>query len=153
MTTLLVEQTISERDFRTVQGLIYDLAGIALADSKQIMVQSRLCKRLRALGLDSYSDYIEYLQSPANDSEVTHFINALTTNKTDFFRENHHFDFLTREAFPAIARRAEQCGERRLRIWCSASSTGEEPYTIAMTVREFFGNDSRWEYPRARLRH
>ncbi len=143
--SIIQELTLSDRDFKTVQSLIYDLAGIALADAKHIMVQSRLAKRVRKLELDSYSDYLRYLEKPENKEEVTNFTNALTTNKTDFFREKHHFDFLANTAFPELKRRAEAGGDRRLRIWCSASSTGEEPYTIAMSVREFFGDDPRWD--------
>ncbi len=139
------ELALNNREFKSVQSLIYDLAGIALADSKHIMVQSRLAKRVRKLELDSYTEYLRYLDNPEHKDEVTNFVNALTTNKTDFFREKHHFDFLANTAFPELKRRAEISGERKLRIWCSASSTGEEPYTIAMSVREFFGDDPRWD--------
>ncbi len=139
------ELALNNREFKSVQSLIYDLAGIALADSKHIMVQSRLAKRVRKLELDSYTEYLRYLDNPEHKDEVTNFVNALTTNKTDFFREKHHFDFLANTAFPELKRRAELSGERKLRIWCSASSTGEEPYTIAMSIREFFGEDPRWD--------
>ncbi len=145
MTTSLFELVISDREFSTVQKLIYDLAGIVLSDSKRIMVQGRLNKRLRALEMESYGDYIDYLLDPRHADETPLFINALTTNKTDFFRERHHFDFLANTAFPEFVRRSKQGRAQRLRIWCSASSTGEEPYSIAIAIREFFGLDSPWD--------
>ncbi len=144
-TSIAEDLSLADREFKAVQSLIHQYAGIALADSKHVMVQSRLAKHVRRLQLDSYSDYLRFLDQPENSDEVTTFINALTTNKTDFFREKHHFDFLAKQAFPELKRRAENGGDRRIRIWCSASSTGEEPYTIAMCVREFFGEDPSWD--------
>jgi chemotaxis protein methyltransferase CheR len=146
MTTMVAnEANLSEREFKAFQKLIYDLAGISLADTKQIMVQGRLSKRLRALDISSYREYYERLCSKQAGDEVERFINALTTNKTDFFREAHHFDYLTNTIFPKLAARAERTGSKKIRIWCSASSTGEEPYTIAMTIREYFGAQSDWD--------
>ncbi len=136
---------LTERDFKSVQKLIFDLAGISLANSKQIMVHGRLAKRVRQLNLRSYSEYIDVVLSGRDPDETTRFINALTTNKTDFFREKHHFDFLLNKAFPALREKSLAGGPKKLRIWCSASSTGEEPYTLAITAREFFGTDTDWD--------
>ncbi len=141
----LREPKLREREFKSFKSLIYDHAGIALADTKLIMVQGRLAKRLRALEIDSYEDYLSLLRSNGTSAELTNFINALTTNKTDFFREKHHFDYLLGTVFPELQRRADASNAKRLRIWCSASSTGEEPYTLAMCVREYFGFDSAWD--------
>lgn len=141
----LQDVSLSERDFKNVQSMIYRLAGISLGESKQVMVQGRLSKRMRKLNIGSYSEYIDYVKSAAGTEEVTLFINSLTTNKTDFFRESHHFDFLSKVILPEIAERASEGGPRKLRIWCSAASTGEEPYTIAMVVREFFGRSNDWD--------
>jgi len=143
--TSLLDISLAEREFKTVQRLIYELAGISLNDSKQIMVQGRLSKRLRKLNLGSYGDYIQFVQSPEGSGEVKNFINALTTNKTEFFRESHHFDFLANTAFPEIEKRALGSGERKLRIWCSAASTGEEPYTLAIAVHEYFSAKPGWD--------
>ncbi|MBA2690617.1 MAG: chemotaxis protein CheR [Burkholderiales bacterium] len=118
------------RDFERVCGLIYERAGIALNESKAEMVYSRLTKRLRALALDNFKSYLAVLDDPGH-GEWEHFINALTTNQTDFFREAHHFPTLTAHAL-ALA-------QRPLRLWSAASSTGEEPYSIAMTICEAFG--------------
>lgn len=139
------DRSLSSKEYQTVKSLIYQYAGIALTDFKQVMVQGRLNKRMRKLAIDSYGEYLDFLQDPSNSEEITHFINVLTTNKTDFFRESHHFDFLANTAFPIIEKQADATGEKRLRIWCSASSTGEEPYTLAMSVREYFGAAYGWD--------
>jgi chemotaxis protein methyltransferase CheR len=124
-------------DFERVRQLIYRHAGIALTPIKQNMVYNRLARRLRATGCASFAEYLARLETGRDDSgEMEVFVNALTTNLTAFFREAHHFDILTR--------RLQQLGERRttgqpIRIWCAASSTGEEPYSLAMTACAAFG--------------
>ena len=123
-----------ESDFKRVRELIYHHAGISLAQSKQQMVYSRLSRRLRALKIDSFQEYLDALQADAASSEWEAFINALTTNLTSFFREGHHFQMLAKH----LAGRHDE-----ITIWCSASSTGEEPYSIAMTVVEALGWNAR----------
>jgi chemotaxis protein methyltransferase CheR len=118
------------RDFSRVRALIYRQAGISLAESKQEMVYSRLARRLRAKGLNSFEEYLDSLESGRDNGEWEAFTNALTTNLTSFFREAHHFPILAEHLRTMKA---------PLSIWCSASSTGEEPYSIAMTVCEAFG--------------
>jgi chemotaxis protein methyltransferase CheR len=124
-------------DFERVRGLIYQRAGISLADSKQEMVYSRLARRLRATGIDSFARYLDALESGSLSGsagqEWEAFTNALTTNLTSFFREAHHFPLLAEHAL-----KARQHPGTPLTIWCSASSTGEEPYSIAMTLCEAF---------------
>ena len=127
------EFEFSDRDFQRVRSLIHARAGIALADSKRDMVYSRISRRLRALSLSSFGDYLDWLQKEGDDDEWQAFTNALTTNLTSFFREEHHFDHL-REQLPAMRR-----GSGPVRIWCSAASTGEEPYSIAIAACEAFG--------------
>ncbi|MFZ6730420.1 CheR family methyltransferase [Undibacterium sp. Ji42W] len=124
------EFAFNSRDFDRVRDLIYKRAGISLADSKQEMVYSRLARRLRATGISSFSEYLDGLESDQIESEWEAFTNALTTNLTSFFREEHHFPILAEH----IARRHEP-----VNIWCSASSTGEEPYSIAITLCEALG--------------
>uniref|UniRef100_Q0HVI2 Chemotaxis protein methyltransferase n=1 Tax=Shewanella sp. (strain MR-7) TaxID=60481 RepID=Q0HVI2_SHESR len=114
--------------FNTVKTRLYQFAGIKLADSKDAMVYSRLVRRIRVLKLAGFTEYFEYLQ--AHESEHQEFINALTTNQTAFFREPHHFEILKQYL---------QAHPHTKRIWCAASSTGEEPYSIAMVVAEHFG--------------
>ncbi len=126
----LREFEFTARDFERVRGMIHARAGIALSASKQEMVYSRLARRLRALNLDSFCVYLDALEREAGSAEWEAFTNALTTNLTSFFREAHHFPLLAEHA----ARHEE------LRVWCCASSTGEEPYSIAMTLCEAYGS-------------
>jgi len=137
------EFTISDQEFRLFQELVKGSTGIALTDHKRNMVSSRLSKRLRALGLPSFQAYHDYLI--AEPAEMENFVNAITTNKTDFYREKHHFDFLEREIMPALKARAARTGERKIRIWSAGCSSGEEPYTIAITLREAIENLSAWD--------
>jgi chemotaxis protein methyltransferase CheR len=120
-------------DFERVRALIYSRAGISLADSKQEMVYSRLARRLRATGIQSFGRYLDDLEAGRLGEEWESFTNALTTNLTSFFREAHHFPLLADHVQGLRARDAAP-----LTIWCSASSTGEEPYSIAMTLCEAF---------------
>lgn len=124
------EFDFTHRDFDRVRDLIYKKAGISLADSKQEMVYSRLARRLRATGLNTFVSYLDNLEREPGSAEWEAFTNALTTNLTSFFREEHHFPIL-----------AEHIKKKKdpISIWCSASSTGEEPYSIAMTLCEVFG--------------
>ena len=128
------EFEFTTRDFERVRGLIYKRAGIALAESKQEMVYSRLARRLRATGMTSFVTYLDELERGANDQEWEAFTNALTTNLTSFFREAHHFPILADH----VAKLKAQ-GSGQIEVWCSASSTGEEPYSIAITLCEAFG--------------
>lgn len=122
----------TEADFQRVCKLIYDYAGISLKSSKRDMVYSRLAKRVRATKMDNFHDYLTLVEGNHGE-EWEAFVNALTTNLTSFFREPHHF--------PLLAEHAQKHAERRpFSIWCSAASTGEEPYSIAMTMADTFGS-------------
>ena len=124
------EFNFTRSDFERVRALIYQRAGISLADSKQEMVYSRLARRLRATGITSFERYLNDLEAGRLGEEWESFTNALTTNLTSFFREAHHF--------PLLAEHVLKLREQPITIWCSAASTGEEPYSIAMTVCEAF---------------
>lgn len=127
------EFTFSTTDFERVRKLIYQHAGISLSPVKQDMVYSRLARRLRATGMPSFAAYLDGLERNGGD-EWERFVNSLTTNLTSFFREPHHF--------PIFADHIRKIGAKRpIRVWCSAASTGEEPYSIAMTVAETFGTN------------
>ncbi|GLR71481.1 CheR family methyltransferase [Agaribacter marinus] len=115
-------------DFNAVRTKLKAIAGINLSENKDSMVYSRLSRRIRHLKLRSFSEYLQYVDAHIDEHEE--FVNALTTNLTSFFREKHHFDYLKR--FVAS-------NKRPLKIWCAAASTGEEPYSIAMSVVEGFG--------------
>ena len=126
------EFSFSAQDFERVRKLIYQHAGISLSPVKQDMVYSRLARRLRATGAKSFVEYLDALERDGGD-EWERFVNSLTTNLTSFFREPHHF--------PIFAEHLKHLGSSRpIKIWCSAASTGEEPYSIAMTVLETFGD-------------
>jgi chemotaxis protein methyltransferase CheR len=124
----------TKKDFDRVCKLIYDHAGISLSDSKQELVYSRLSRRLRATGINQFSEYLALLESN-DEAEWEQFANSLTTNLTSFFREAHHFPVLA-EHLRAIK------GKHPITLWCSAASTGEEPYTMAMTVLDTLGRDA-----------
>jgi chemotaxis protein methyltransferase CheR len=126
------EFIFTKSDFERVRALIYKRAGISLADSKQEMVYSRIARRLRATGIVSFSTYLDQLEAGRLGDEWEAFTNALTTNLTSFFREAHHF--------PLLAEHVRRLEGGPITIWCSASSTGEEPYSIAMTVCEAFNS-------------
>ncbi|MFD2368299.1 CheR family methyltransferase [Pseudoduganella sp. GCM10020061] len=126
------EFNFTHSDFERVRALIYQRAGISLAASKQEMVYSRLARRLRATGIGSFSRYLDDLEAGRMQDEWESFTNALTTNLTSFFREAHHF--------PLLAEHVRGLREQPITVWCAASSTGEEAYSIAMTLCEAFGS-------------
>ena len=126
------EFVFTAQDFERVQKLIYAHAGISLNTSKMDMVYSRLARRLRATGINNFKDYLALLESN-NVAEWEAFVNSLTTNLTSFFREAHHFPLLAEHAL-------KQKGKHPFSIWCSAASTGEEPYSLAMTMVDAFGS-------------
>lgn len=119
----------TDRDFARIRRLIYAHAGISLSDKKRDMVYSRIARRVRALRLTSFGDYLALLENDPGD-EWEQFVNALTTNLTSFFREPHHF--------PVLAELAQR-RPKGLTVWCAAASTGEEPYSIAMTLADAYG--------------
>lgn len=138
--------TISQREFEAFRELIFKEAGISLSDAKRVLVCSRLSRRLRHYGFKSFGQYYDYLMNAdSSGAERLRMINCITTNKTDFFREMHHFEFLRDHFFPEIRERTLQGRPRRLRIWSAGCSSGEEPYSIAMIVREFFGFLQGWD--------
>lgn len=120
-------------DFQTIVGIVYDRSGIVLASHKRDMTYSRLARRVRALGLRSFSDYCALLESNDGGKEVGFLINAITTNLTKFYREHHHFDHLREEVLRPLKNPPR--GQRpRIRIWSAGCSSGEEPYSIATTA-------------------
>ncbi len=137
---------LTEREFDLFREIIHRETGIALSEKKKRLLVARLSKRLRALNLESFSAYHDYLQNhPDSEKELSNLINRITTNKTDFFREKHHFDFMLNEMFPALIKQRESSGDKKIRIWSAGCSSGEEPYTIAMTVKEAFSGQHGWD--------
>jgi chemotaxis protein methyltransferase CheR len=130
------EAQLSQPDVDRLRTLVYAQAGIHLGAEKRIMIEQRLRPRLRSLGLDSFRHYCDYVFSSAGQrDEMVHLLDAVTTNKTDFFREPQHFDYLTKKALPEIA--PGRGAGRPLVVWSAGCSTGEEPYTLAMVLSEY----------------
>lgn len=127
------DDSLSTRDFRELSSFIYDYCGIKMPETKRSMLEGRLRKRLRATGYPTFSAYCDYLfRHDGMEAEAIFLIDVVTTNKTDFFREPNHFDYMQKTALPALAKR----GIGRVRAWSSACSTGAEPYTMAMVMAE-----------------
>ena len=137
------EFTMSDAEFDEIRRVIRKLTGISMGDSKRQLVYRRLSARLKATGNSSFREYLKLL-SEGDPNEVQDFANAVTTNLTSFFRESHHFDFLANRVIPEISA-AQKINGKRLRIWSAGCSTGEEPYSIAMTLRESMKDIARWD--------
>lgn len=137
------EFAFGDEEFQFLAKLANARTGIVLAQHKRDMVYGRLARRLRALDLPTFADYCELLRSPEGEDEISHLINAITTNLTSFFREAHHFEHLGKEVLAPLAANPP----KRLRIWSAACSSGMEPYSIAMTlrhaIRDLKGCDAR----------
>jgi chemotaxis protein methyltransferase CheR len=125
---------------------IYDECGIKMPASKKTMLEARLHKRLRALGMPSFADYCAFLFGVAGGDELVRMIDLATTNKTDFFREADHFTYLSQRALPEWLKRYGKGGARRLTVWSAGCSSGEEPYTLAMVLHEFAAGSVDFDY-------
>lgn len=137
----VIDAGLTEQVFSGFQRLIFDAAGISMSAAKKPLVSGRLAKRVRALNLPGFEAYYQHVSGAqgASDGELQHCIDLLTTNETYFFRENQHFDFLKKTVLP------QRTSSKRLRIWSSASSSGEEAYTLAMVLADYLGVEGDWE--------
>ncbi len=132
------KSSLSERDFLRLSEFIHNEFGIKMPDSKKVMLESRLQKRLRCLGIQSFPEYCDFLFSPEGmNNELIHMIDVVTTNKTDFFREPNHFDYLVQKTLPVLMTGRGAGINNTLMVWSAGCSTGEEPYTLAMVLSEF----------------
>lgn len=130
--------SLSESDLHRLSEFIHTECGIKMPPSKKTMLEARLQKRLRFLGLSSFSQYCDYVFSPQGmESELVHMIDVITTNKTDFFREPSHFSYLTQKALPDLIVAYGAAVRKKFAIWSAGCSTGEEPYTLAIVLSEF----------------
>ncbi|HNY27721.1 MAG TPA: protein-glutamate O-methyltransferase [Candidatus Sumerlaeota bacterium] len=147
MSHLLTNIELSDRLYYRFCQLVYENAGISLGDSKRELVRSRLLKRIRTLHLNSFEEYYQVIsEADPQGQELTLMLDAISTNKTDFFRENQHFQFLSETVFPALIDQAKRTGSYRLRIWSAGCSSGEEPYTLALVLREALaGSPNNWD--------
>jgi chemotaxis protein methyltransferase CheR len=142
------EIPLSDREFSRVKARVYAEAGISLSDAKRTLVVSRLAKILRTLGIPSFDSYLDYLEQSGTGKDAQDFVNALTTNLTRFYREDHHFAHLVDHIGEIVARRPKPGpdGRPRLRIWSAGCSTGQEPYTIALALLSAYPELKRWDF-------
>jgi chemotaxis protein methyltransferase CheR len=140
---LTIENALSASAFDRIAKLAHCEAGIVLSKSKESMVKSRLVRRLRILKIGDFDTYLDFLENDNNTSEMSHFISALTTNVSHFFREEHHFAALRNDILPAL--HAKLKSGQSIRIWSAGCSNGQEPYSIAMTLLEFDPNISNYD--------
>ena len=142
------EFALSDREFNRVKARVYQEAGISLSDAKRTLVVSRLGKLVRALRLSSFDAYLDYLERQGTPDDAQEFINALTTNLTRFWREDHHFEHLEGYVRQLMAQRPRMGanGRPKLRIWSAGCSTGQEPYTIALSLISAFPELKRWDF-------
>ena len=142
------ELTLSDREFERIKTRIYRAAGISLSDAKRTLVMSRLYKLVRRLGLPSFDAYVDHLEQGNSAGDAQDFVNALTTNLTRFYREEHHFEHLRQHVGALLESRPRRgtAGRGRLRIWSAGCSTGQEPYTIAMSLLAAFPDLKRWDF-------
>ncbi len=141
-----MQYLLSNEEFELFRRLIYDSSGINLTLTKKELVKARLAKRLTKTGIDSFKDYYKYVtKTDKTGKELIHLIDSISTNKTDFFREKKHFDLLNTSLLPSLISSKTKAGIKKLRIWCAASSSGEEPYTLAMTVFNHLKPNNGWD--------
>jgi chemotaxis protein methyltransferase CheR len=141
------QSALSERDFQRLSKFIELNLGIRMPATKRIMLEARLSRRLRQNGMEGFPEYVDYLFSEAGmRTELIHMIDAVTTNKTDFFREADHFDFLLTRLLPAAVRNRGLGTSQPMSFWSAGCATGEEPYTLAMTLEEFRATCADFRY-------
>ena len=138
------EFEFTQRDFDFLRKISNERTGIVVSDDKFDMFYSRLSRRVRVLGLSRFSEYCDYLKRDAEGEETLELVNAITTNLTAFFRENHHFEYLKDTVIPELI--GKNAAERKIRIWSSGCSTGEEPYSLAMTLHDAMSTVGGWDY-------
>ncbi|MCB1871919.1 MAG: protein-glutamate O-methyltransferase CheR [Gammaproteobacteria bacterium] len=137
------EFEFTRRDFDFLRKVSNSRTGIVVSDDKFDMFYSRLSRRVRLLGLKDFSEYCDLISNETEEREVLELVNALTTNLTAFFRENHHFEYLTHTLVPEFLQRNRE--SRRLRIWSAGCSTGEEPYSLSIALRESLPETGGWD--------
>lgn len=139
----LAKVELTEVEFSSIRKLVFENTGISLSPSKKELVKRRFTPRLKELGMGNFASYIKHVKNN-HEKEITSFCNAITTNLTSFFREDHHFEFLKAEALPVILKRNSMKG-RKLRVWSAGCSTGQEAYCLAMTLRTSVPGIGKWD--------
>ncbi len=136
---------LSEKDFQRVSSVIYKHCGINLSDGKKTLMQARLAKRMRALQYSSFRKYIDFALSQAGQQEFYSLVDSLSTNLTSFFREKSHFQYLIDQFLPKLLEKKSRLSEHKIRIWSAGCSSGEEPYSLAITLIENIPDYQKWD--------
>ncbi len=137
---------ISDQEFKLMRDLIYNRFGINLTDQKRSLMVGRLQKIMRASGFETFRQYYDHLINDSSEKSLSDLIDRISTNHTYFNREKDHFDYFLHTALPQVAARLKEQNRNDLRVWCAGCSTGEEPHTLLMLMKEFFGSEySRWD--------
>lgn len=139
------ELTLTDKDFRLISQLVYDHCGINLHEGKKELIRARLAKKLRAGKFTSFPEYMEHVQEDKSGREFSDFIDMLSTNLTSFFRENQHFEYVKNVLLPKLIEKKQKSGNNRVRVWSAGCSSGEEPYSIAITLLENLPASGRWD--------
>ncbi len=143
--TVLNELVLSDKNFQLISKLVYEHCGINLHSGKRELVRARLAKRLRTLKIPTFDAYIKFALGDSTGKEFTKLIDSLSTNLTSFFRERQHFEYLDKVFYPAMLNRKSKNGDYRIRAWSAGCSSGEEPYTIAITLLDVTSGKGRWD--------
>ncbi|MBN1435486.1 MAG: protein-glutamate O-methyltransferase [Sedimentisphaerales bacterium] len=144
---VLTDQSLvlSDREFQRISDAIYDHCGINLHAGKRGLVQSRLSKLVRRQGFETFTKYIDYILSDEGKEEFVTAVDTLSTNLTFFFRENQHFEYLRQDYLPKLIANKSKEANKRVRVWSAACSSGEEPYSLAITLAETFAQEINWD--------
>ncbi len=146
MTALAVQDVdLSETDFRKISDLVYEHCGINLHEGKKELVRARLAKRLREGRFRTFAEYIQHVLNDQTGQEFSALVDSLSTNLTKFFRENQHFEYVRTQLLPGIIASKQRSGVSRIRAWSAGCSSGEEPYSIAITLLEGIQGKGRWD--------
>lgn len=133
----------TDKHFNELRSLVFEYTGISMPDTKSELIYSRISRRLRKLNLHDFYEYCELIRSNTSGDEIGHFVNSVTTNLTSFFREPHHFEFLKKTVLPRLHDKNQM--SRKIRIWSAGCSTGKEPYSIAIAIKESGIDFSGWD--------
>ncbi len=137
---------LNDKEFELIRDLVYSRFGINLTEQKRSLIAGRLNRTLRQNGIDSFRAYYDYVISDQTGQALSKMVDKISTNHTFFYREKEHFDYLRDTVLPELTRQAQKSGKKVMRIWCAASSSGEEPYTLAMLLCEYFKSDlAAWD--------
>jgi chemotaxis protein methyltransferase CheR len=144
-TLVQADQNVSDRDFALISDLVYKHCGINLHEGKKELVQARIAKKLRMGGYRSVKEYLDRVLADESGQQFADLVDSLSTNLTSFFRESNHFDYLSRTHLPELLARKRKLHDTRIRAWSAGCSSGEEPYTLAITLLEAVGSGGPWD--------